>query len=69
MLPLFPHELAIGHSNDLILFNDGMLLLFHTKCTASLGVENSGVEVYLTFLKLKVKIILLGCNFLLLLAY
>lgn len=48
MLPLFPYELAIGHSNDLILFNYGIFLLFHTKCTASLGVENSGVEVYLT---------------------
>lgn len=48
MLPLFPHELAISHTNDLILFNYDTLLLFHTKCTASFGVENPGVEVYLT---------------------
>lgn len=43
-MPLFPHELAIGHTNDLIMFNYGMFLLFHTKCTASFGAENPGVD-------------------------
>lgn len=63
MLPLFPHGLAIGHTNDLILFNYGVLLLFHIKCTASLGVENPGVEMYLTLAETQVKIIFLGYNF------
>lgn len=35
MLPLFPHELAIGHTSDLQLFNYGMPVLFHTKCSAA----------------------------------
>lgn len=48
MLRSIPHKLAIGHPKDFTLFNYGLLVLFHTKCTASFGVETPGVEMCLT---------------------